>query len=125
MMTHVAAILLTAVLGVAFCSALEAPDPSAHYTSSQIRRMEAQAHTAADYRPLAAYFRARQKEFENRATEEKKEWEQRARIHNGTYEKPPTPADSARNLYRYFTEQAEEMARQAEHYEALAASVKD
>ncbi len=100
------------------------PAPAPQYSKSEIRRLIASAHTADQYRTLAAYFRSQQQHFEREAQVEKAEWQRRSENVSGPAAKYPRPVDSSRNRYEYFAYEAQEMDRQAAHYESLSAGAK-
>jgi hypothetical protein len=90
---------------------------------SELRQMIHDAHTTAQYRVLAGYFRRQQQHFDQQAEAEKAEWIRRSANVSGPAAKYPRPVDSSRNRYEYFMSEAQDMDRQAAHYESLAASV--
>jgi hypothetical protein len=87
---------------------------------AELRRMVRDAHTSTQYQALAGYFRAQQKHFEQQAEVEKEEWIRRSANVSGPAAKYPRPVDSSKNRYEYFTTEAQEMDRQAAHYESLS-----
>jgi hypothetical protein len=86
--------------------------------------MMREARTADQYRTLADYFRSQQQHIELQAQAEKEEWQRRSQNVSGPAAKYPRPVDSSRNRYEYFSCEAQEMQRQAAHYDDLAASTK-
>jgi hypothetical protein len=78
------------------------------------------ARTSEEYRALAAHLRTQEQTFKQKAAVEKQDWEQRKQITASLYSKYPTPADSARNLYEYYTYEADQKGKQAAKYEQLA-----
>jgi hypothetical protein len=90
---------------------------------AELRRMMRDAHTSAQYHVLAGYFRAQQKHFEQQAEVEREEWIRRSANVSGPAAKYPRPVDSSKNRYEYFTAEAQEMDRQAAHYESLSAGL--
>ncbi len=96
---------------------------SPSYNHAELRKMISEAHTAAQYKALATYFSSQQKSYEQRAAEEKQEWERRSQVNAALYRKYPRPEDSSRNRYEYFAYEAQQMNAQASHYQRLAASV--
>jgi len=93
-----------------------------NYSQAEIRQMIHDAHTPQQYQTLAAYFRARQHDFEKKAHSEKTEWERRSQDVAGPAAKYPRPVDSSRNRYEYFAYEADQMAQKAAHFESLSAS---
>jgi hypothetical protein len=91
-------------------------------SNSQVQSLLRSAHTVEQYQMLASYFHARQLVFEEKAQEEKVEWDRRSQITAASYQKYPRPADSSRNRYEYFTYEAQQMAQQAAHFESLSTS---
>jgi hypothetical protein len=89
-------------------------------SNSQVQSLLRSAHTVEQYQMLASYFHARQLVFEEKAQEEKVEWDRRSQITAASYQKYPRPADSSRNRYEYFTYEAHQMAQQAAHFESLS-----
>jgi len=117
----VAAILALPTLTVVPLNALAQPSAAtASYSHSKLNRLVRNAHTPAQYQVLAVYFRSQERIFRSRAAAEKVEWERRQAVVTGPQFKFPTPADSARNLYEYYTDKADEMARRAADYEQRA-----
>lgn len=114
------ALALTCILTPAVAVVAE-PTNSSQYSKAEVRRMVHEAHTVEQYRALASYFRAQQQRFDEQAQSEKKEWERRAANVSGPAAKYPRPVDSSRNRYEYFTAEAQEMDRQAAHFESLSA----
>lgn len=80
-------------------------------------RLMRTAHAPEQYQALTLYFRAQQAHYQLKAADEKQEWLRRSRITTGPTMKPPTPANSARNLYQYYAAKANEMAGLASLYE--------
>jgi len=89
-------------------------------SNSQVQSLLRSAHTVEQYQMLASYFHARQLVFEEKAQEEKVEWDRRSQITAASYQKYPRPADSSRNRYEYFTYEAQQMAQQAARFESLS-----
>jgi hypothetical protein len=86
--------------------------------------MMREARTVEQYHALADYFRSQQQRLELQAQAEKEEWQRRSQNVSGPAAKYPRPVDSSRNRYEYFSYEAQEMQRQAGHYDDLAASIK-
>jgi hypothetical protein len=114
------AIVFTAAL-VTLTAAADSINPP-QVGKSELRRMMRDAHSSAQYRVLAGYFRAQQRRFEQQAEVEREEWIRRSANVSGPAAKYPRPVDSSKNRYEYFTTEAQEMNRQAAHYESLSAS---
>jgi len=107
---------------LASSSAVADANSSPHIGKSELRRMMREAHTPEQYRALATYFRAQQHHFEQEAQADKDEWIRRSANVSGPSAKYPRPVDSSKNRYEYFSYEAQEMDRQAVHYEGLSAS---
>ena len=114
-----AAVALGCILAP-FAVAAAEPSNAPQYNKSEVRRLMREAHTPEQYRELASYFRGQQQHFEEQARSEKIEWERRAANVSGPAAKYPRPVDSSRNRYEYFTAEAQEMDRQASHFENLS-----
>src|SRR5580658_2093386 len=95
---------------------------NAGMSQAQAEQMLHSARTVEQYQMLAGYFHERQLVFEEKAQEEKAEWDRRSQITAASYQKYPRPADSSRNRYEYFTYEAQQMAQQAAHFESLSTS---
>ena len=100
------------------------PSSSVQYSKTDLRRMMREARTVEQYHALADYFRSQQQRLELQAQAEKEEWQRRSQNVSGPAAKYPRPVDSSRNRYEYFSYEAQEMQRQAGHYDDLAASIK-
>lgn len=118
MLVELAMTLAVAVPGSAQPTTSEIP----HYSRAEIKQMMQGAHTPEQYQALAAYFRARQRDFKAQAKSEMAEWEYRIQFVTGPAAKYPRPVDSSRNRYEYFRYEADQMARKAAHFESLSAS---
>jgi len=82
--------------------------------------MARDAHTPEQYATLAQTYGQLQKTYNDKASEEKLEWERRSQITTSLYAKYPKPADSARNLYEYYAYKASEAGALATKYSQLA-----
>jgi hypothetical protein len=91
------------------------------YNNGELKAMIREAHTQEQFQALAVYFHSRQQQFEQKAAEEKVEWDRRSQNVTGPAAKYPRPVDSSRNRYEYFTYEAAQMEQQAAHFESLAA----
>lgn len=116
---------VTAAIAFALASAsqMQAQPTTPHYTSSEIKRLIQEAHTAEQYQTLAQYFRSRQNDYEKQAASEKAEWDRRSQNVTGPAAKYPRPVDSSKNRYEYFEYEAQLMSRQATHFESLPSKV--
>jgi hypothetical protein len=110
------AVAFTALISVPAFAQSSTSDPSS-LNHSQLKQLIREAHTPEQYQTLATYFRAQEKLYNDKAAVEKQEWDRRAAITTGPEMKPPTGADSARNLYQYYVEKSQEMATLASNYE--------
>jgi hypothetical protein len=90
------------------------------YSQKEVAQLTREAHTSEQYQALASYFRSQEKLFNEKAIVEKQEWDRRSTITVGLAAKYPKPADSARNLYQYYSAKADEMATRAADYEHRA-----
>jgi hypothetical protein len=117
---HIAFVLffMTMAIGVACAEAPGRPN----YTRAEIQKMVRDAHTSEQYRELAEYYRYRQQNFELRARAEKHEWVRRT-FDVSSPGKYPSPEDSSKNRYEYFTYQAAKMGLLAARYSMLAAEL--
>jgi hypothetical protein len=93
-------------------------------SKQQVRTLARSAHSAAEYRQLADYYRVRSSQLRAQATAELAERDRRAQFTMGTAQKYPRPVDSAQYLYDSLTEQADQAAAQAQHYDQLAGATK-
>jgi hypothetical protein len=93
-----------------------------NYSRSELKKMVRDAHTPEQYRVLTSYYRMRQQQFANQAHDEIVWFARRSMNVSLPAAKYPTPLDSSRNRYEYFDYEAQQMSRQAAHYESLSAS---
>ena len=93
---------------------------SISYSHSKLIQLIRDAHTPAQYQAIATYFDSQGTNFRSKAAAAQAEWERRQAAGAGPGRKFPASADSARNLYEYYTAKAEEMARRAADYEQRA-----
>jgi hypothetical protein len=118
-----AAILSFALVGVVNAQgAISSAENGDHYTKSQLKQLERDAHTPGQYAALAQYYGEQQKNYAQQAAEEKQEWARRSQITASLYAKYPKPADSARNLYEYYALKASEAAALSARYGQMADS---
>jgi hypothetical protein len=111
-------VFLAIAAGVARAEAPARPN----YTRAQVQKMVRDAHTAEQYRELAEYYRSRQQSYEIRARAEKHEWVRRT-FDVSAPSKYPSPEDSSRYRYEYFTYEAAKMGVLAARYSVLAAEL--
>ena len=83
---------------------------------------KAHAQSPEEYKARAARLRQQEEVLRRKAATEKRDWEQRSLITSSLYAKYPRPADSARNLYEYYTYEANKKGSLAAEYEELAAA---
>jgi hypothetical protein len=112
------ACLFTFLILTAGVALAEAPARS-NYTHAEIQKMIRDAHTPEQYRELAEYYRWRQLNYELEAHGEKHEWIRRT-FDVTVPAKYPTPGDSSRNRYEYFTYESSKMGALAARYSMLA-----
>jgi hypothetical protein len=91
-------------------------------SGQQLRSLTQSAHSAADYKQLADYYRQQEAKFRSEATADKAELDRRAQVNASLYQKYPRPVDSARYFYQSDLSNASSAALQAQHYEQLAAA---
>jgi hypothetical protein len=108
---------------VAASGTARAASPAAQNLSHQeLKKMMQNAHTPEDYLTLASYFRWRQQQFEQQAHDELAFWAERSLNVSLAAAKYPSPADSSKNRFEYFTYEAQKMSQQAAHFESLSAN---
>jgi len=90
------------------------------YTQTQLKQLERGARAPEQYKALASYYGDRQKDYLQKAAEEKKEWERRSQNVTGIMAKYPRPVDSARNLYEYYMTRASEAGTLEAKYSRMA-----
>ena len=123
--------LLSALTGVVALSlatgissrAVTLQPSGSHLTAAQVKRMIREAHTPDQYTAIARYYDARHSEFSEKAGDEMAEWIRRSENTTGPAAKYPRPVDVARNLYDYYSHEANEAAFQADKYYRFAAGV--
>ena len=93
----------------------------AKVSSSQLKKMTADAHTPDQYAAIAAAYAQQQAGYQAQADEEKQEWARRSTNIMLTAAKYPRPVDSARNLYEYYAYKAAQAGQFAAKYSKLAA----
>jgi hypothetical protein len=86
------------------------------------RGLKPHAQSPEDYKALAARLHQQEEALRRKAAAEKRDWEQRSQITTSLYAKYPKPADSARNLYEYYTYEANKKQALAAEYEEIAAA---
>jgi cell shape-determining protein MreC len=97
------------ILSLAFASVgsaqstVSAPETGVQYSQSQVKELARNARDPEQFKALARYYAERQLSYTRKAREEKKEWMRRSQNVVGSSAKYPTPAESARNLYEYYT----------------------
>jgi hypothetical protein len=87
-----------------------------HLTQAQLNQLAREAHTPEQYQALAAHYANEQKEFLQQAANAKAEWERRSQNVMGVLAKYPRPVDSAKYLYDYFVEKANEAGLRSAKY---------
>jgi hypothetical protein len=112
------AYFLTFLILAASAALAEAPSRP-NYTHAEIQKMIRDAHTTEQYRELAEYYRWRQLNYELQARGEKHEWIRRT-FDVTVPAKYPTPENSSKNRYEYFTYEAAKMGAFAARYSMLA-----
>jgi hypothetical protein len=122
MMRNIQSAIAVAMGVLIACAAGAAQPASPGYSHAELKKMISEARTAEQYKTLASYFRAQENSYEQKAAEEKQEWQRRSQINAALYQKYPRPADSSKNRYEYFAYEAQQSNAEASHYENLAAS---
>jgi len=122
MRTRLGVGVIIVMLAAALNAAYAQPTSASHYTHSELHKMMQEAHTEQQYKVLATYFRAQQQSFIQQAQSEKQEWERSGQDVTGSVGKYPRPVDSSRNRYEYLTYKADQMDKEAAHYESLSAT---
>jgi len=118
-----AGILCFALAGVGSAQGTASPAGNgAHYTKAQLKQMAQDAHTPEQYNALAAYYGEQHQHYLQEAADEKQEWARRSQNVMAVAAKYPRPVDSARNLYEYYTEMANETGELTTKYTQLAAT---
>jgi hypothetical protein len=92
-----------------------------HQTQTQLKQLARDAHAPEQYKSLANYYGERQKDYLQKAADEKIEWARRSQNVTGILAKYPRPVDSARNLYEYYMTRASEAGTLEAEYTRLAA----
>ena len=84
-----AAILSFALVGVVSAQgAISSAENGDHYTKSQLKQLERDAHTPGQYTALAQYYGKQQKDYAQQAAEEKQEWARRSQINKPVCQVP-------------------------------------
>jgi hypothetical protein len=118
-----ASIVSCVLAGVGVTSAVAAPPVNGiHLTQSEVKKLAREARTPEQYTTLAGYYDQQQREYSQRAAEEKAEWVRRSQFTASIEAKYPRPVDSARYRYEYFTGKASEAAALSARYTQLLAS---
>jgi hypothetical protein len=114
---------IASAAGILIASVVCAGQPTPpSYSHAELKKMIGEAHTAEQYKALAAYFGSQEMSYKQKAVEVKHEWQRHSMVSAALYEKYPRPIDSSKNRYEYFTYEAQQMNAQATRYEGLAAS---
>lgn len=117
----VAAVVAIANLTVVPLNAsASATSESASFSRGELKQLIRDAHTPEEYRAIASYYRSKEVTFRNKAAAAQAEWDRRQAVGAGAGRKFPASADSARSLYEYYTDEANEMAERAASYEERA-----
>jgi hypothetical protein len=114
-------ILLTPSLAVMAQSTAQTASLSSPLTVQQANSLIMSAHSVAEYKELAGYFRQQEAAYRTKAADEKVELDRRAQVNAGLYQKYPRPVDSAKSFYDSYVASANGAALQAQHYNQLAA----
>jgi hypothetical protein len=95
---------------------------TAPVSARELHSLMLNAHSAAQYKQLAGYFRQMEAKYRAEAAAEKVERDRRAQVNAGLMQKYPRPVDSAQYLYESYVSQADNAALQAQHFDQLAAA---
>jgi hypothetical protein len=88
-----------------------------HLSGRMLRKEIRAAHTPEQYRALAKYFRAEQRDFQTKALAEQKELSRLKDKPTSFSSKYPTSLDAANHLYQYHLLKSDEMGRRALEFE--------
>ena len=119
-------VILVASISLAFPVAataqpgIQIADVNPPMPTHQVRSLIKTAHSHAQYRQLAGYFRQREAYYRSQAVAEKIERDRRAQVNASLEQKYPRPVDSANYLYESHLADADIAAAQARHYDNLA-----
>jgi hypothetical protein len=116
--------LVVLALALPLAAAAQPTTSSEPMGKQQVRTLEKTAHSATEYQQLADYYHQKESQLRAQASAELAERDRRAQYTMGTAQKYPRPVDSAQYLYDSLTEQANEAAARAQHYDQLAATAK-
>ena len=119
-MKAIAALIIAASASIPGLCQTISTAPECH--RSELRRMIRTAHTSQEFEKLSVSFQAREREFRNKAEDEKKELARRLAMPYASC-KYPTAADSTRGLFQYYQMKADEFAQWAKTYQLRAANV--
>jgi len=114
---EIAVVVVCIALSCAIACA--ATPEGSNQTRTGIQKMLCQAQTTEQYREAAEYYRWQQQLYADRAREEKHEWVRRA-FERSAPEKYPSPENSSRYRYEYFSYEAAKMGALAARYDNLA-----
>jgi hypothetical protein len=120
----IASLLTVGFAAVAFAQGgtTSATTGNPHYGGAELRELVREAHTASQYRALAGVYTQQEASYQRQAAEEKQEWERRSVNVSGPAAKFPRPVDSAKNLYEYYSYEADRAGSLASHYRQLELS---
>jgi Zn-dependent oligopeptidase len=115
-------LLLIALAGFVSAQGAAVPsDKASLCPHSHLKQMAREARTQEQYTALADCYKQIQKNYLQRATEEKQEWERISQNITASSAKYPRPVDSARNRYEYYLSKASEAGELSARYSQLAA----
>jgi hypothetical protein len=123
-MIHRREIAVVALCLAISCVAARGATPErSDQTRAGMQEMVRQAQTTEQYREAAEYYRWQQQHYEDCAREEKHEWVRRA-IERSAPAKYPSPENSSRYRYEYFSYEAAKMGALAARYSMLAQMIR-
>jgi hypothetical protein len=118
----VAIFLLTCSLGISAETTSQTASLGSQLSPRDARSLIAVAHSAAQYKQLAGYYRAQEAKYRAEAASEKAERDRRTQVNAPVMQKYPRPVDSSQYRYESLSSSADRASLEAQHYEQLAAA---
>ncbi len=119
-MQYLSALIITVAITTApgrYAMAEQAGTPQVHLSRYQLHALMKDATTPEQYQFLAHYFRDRERKYEKQAERQRAEWDQRFATHGYGGMKNTSPQDTAKQIYEYYRQKAEQMKNKAVEYE--------
>jgi len=114
-------LLSFALAGFVSAQGTEEPNDTVSLCSqSHLKQLAHEARTQEQYTAVAGCYDKLQKNYLEKAAEEKQEWERRSQNVTASAAKYPRPVDSARNLYEHYQSKASEAGELSAKYSQLA-----